>query len=516
MYLEHFQLQTSPFCEEIDPEVFFPDGDREHICAQLENDIKHGRVLVKLVGGEGSGKTILLKVLAGRLPQEFELIYIDNPVGSFEDLLRLVCLDLGMEPGDKQVDLVAELTLQLQRKKKNGRRIVLIIDNAEKIFLATLERLLRLPCERGDLSALTLVLAGRPALDANLKQLTVCCPGVDIEYGYTLRPFTREETGRYLVFRLLAAGLDRREQKEIFTDAAIEKIFTAAAGNPRMTNILAEESLQKSCSDKSFLVLLDHVDTRRQEVKELKGKNILSALVSMSKGRKRLVAVCGAMFLVLGIVFLFASRPEKPEPQKVRVHQEPMVSKTVPVPPVPAVKSVPAVKPVSPVPAAKKTVHKETAAAEKQPAAKRPAVAVQENRHIIHVRQDVVKRKVAPPAMKVAGRDGNALFRKRLRASAKWLAGAYRGQYTIQLMMLSSENAEENIKKLLVRDDYFSVIDKLHILRKKTDPPTLFVFYGTYPSMDAARQVRNTMPVFLRKHHPYALSIADALTKTED
>jgi hypothetical protein len=34
--------------------------------------------------------------------------------------------------------------------------------------------------------------------------------------------------------------------------------------------------------------------------------------------------------------------------------------------------------------------------------------------------------------------------------------------------------------------------------------------------MDAARQARNTMPIFLRKHPPYALSIADALTKTED
>jgi len=515
MYLEHFQLQTSPFSEAIDPQVFFPDGDREHICAQLEDDIKHGRVFIKLIGNEGSGKTLLLKVLTGRLPQEFEVIYIDNPIGSFDDLLRLVCLDLGMEAGSDQTDLVAELARQLQRRKKYGQRVVLIIDDAEKIFLATLERLLRLPCERDDLSVLTIILAGRPALDANLKQLTVYCAGVDVEHGYSLEPLTREETGRYLVYRLLAAGLDSREHKEIFTEAAIEKIYTSAAGNPRMTNILAEEALQKSCSDKSFLVLLDHVDADRQEVKELKGKKILSTIFSMSKGRKRLVAVCGAMFLVLGVVFFLASRSEQTGPIKDRIKEEPIVSETVPVPPVPAVETVPAVKPVSPIPESPETVHKDTAVADKQSVAKRPAAA-QENKNIIHVHQDVVKRKVAPPAMKVAVRDSDRLLQDRLRASAKWLAGAYRGQYTIQLMMLSSRGAEENIKKLLVRDDYFSVIDKLHILRKKTNPPTLFVFYGTYPSMDAARQERNTMPVFLRKHHPYALSIADALTKTED
>lgn len=515
MYLEHFQLQTSPFSEEIDPEVFFPDGDRERVCAQLEDDVKHGRVFIKLIGSEGSGKTLLCKVLSGRLPEEFEVIYIENPVGSFDDLLRLVCLDLGMEAGGEQVDLVAELTLQLQRRKKYGQRVVLIIDDAEKIFLATLERLLRLPCETDDLAVLTLLLAGRPGLDANLKQLTVYCTGVDVEYGYILEPLTREETGRYLVCRLLAAGLDSREHKEIFTGEAIEKIFISAAGNPRMTNILAEEALRKSCSDQSFLVLLDHVDANREEPKDLKAKNAFSALFTGSKGKKMLFVGCGAILLVLGIVFFFVTRPEKIKHNK-QANISPLVRETVPVPGAPVVEPAPTVKSVPSVPAEKKTVRKDTAVDIKQPEVKRPAPATEEKKSIIHVQRDVVKKELGPRKMKVVARDGDALFRERLRASAGWLAGAYRGQYTIQLMMLSSKSAEENVKKLLIRDDYFAVIDKLHILRKKTNPPTLFVFYGTYPSMDAARQVRNTMPVFLRKHHPYALSIADALTKTED
>ena len=113
-------------------------------------------------------------------------------------------------------------------------------------------------------------------------------------------------------------------------------------------------------------------------------------------------------------------------------------------------------------------------------------------------------------------RDGRELFQERVRASAGWLAGAYRSEYTIQLMMLTSDQAAANVEKLLVLDEYFTIKDQLHILSKKTNPPTLFVFYGTFDSMDAARQARNKMPIFLRKHHPYALSIADALTKTED
>jgi septal ring-binding cell division protein DamX len=114
------------------------------------------------------------------------------------------------------------------------------------------------------------------------------------------------------------------------------------------------------------------------------------------------------------------------------------------------------------------------------------------------------------------GMSGEQLYRDRVRASAKWLAGGYRDAYTVQLMMLASEQAEDNIKKLLVQDDYFAIRNNLYILRKKTSPPTLFVFYGTYDSMEQARQARNNMPLFLRKHHPYALSINDAMRKTED
>jgi len=223
------------------------------------------------------------------------------------------------------------------------------------------------------------------------------------------------------------------------------------------------------------------------------------------------------VLLLVGVAVFLIARPEKIKKDS-RGLGAPAVMETAPAPVIPAVEPAPVTKPVPSAPVEKKRVGKDTAVDGKQLEVKQPAL--QEKRSIIHVQRGVVKKEVGPGRVQkdeqAPVRNGDALFRDRLRASAAWLAGAYRGQYTIQLMMLSSKSAKENVKKLLVRDDYFAVIDKLHILRKKTNPPTLFVFYGTYPSMDAARQVRNTMPVFLRKHHPYALSIADALTKTED
>jgi septal ring-binding cell division protein DamX len=112
-------------------------------------------------------------------------------------------------------------------------------------------------------------------------------------------------------------------------------------------------------------------------------------------------------------------------------------------------------------------------------------------------------------------RDGEAIFRERLGASANWLAGMYKGKYTIQLMMLTSTSAQSSLAGTLASDDFFPIRDQFYILRKRTNPPALFVFYGIYDSLDAAREARNGMPVFLRKHQPYPLSIGEAMRKIE-
>lgn len=503
MYLEHFKLHTSPFCEETDPNIFFPGAGRDTVCRQLQADVEDEKSFVKLIGKEGSGKTLLCKVLLEQLADDFEVIYLGNPTGSFDDLLQVICLDLGMEPVGVQVKPVEELKQLLRRRKKIGRRVVLIFDDAEKIFLATLERLLHLLCELSELPVCTFLFAGRPSLNTNLEQLTVYCTGVDIEHGYGLNPMTLEETGYYLIYRLRAAGLDSKKHREVFKEEAIEKIYGAAAGNPRMTNILAEEALRKSCSEKSFMVLLDHVGAEpglRKNTAEVKPD-----FFQVVGEKKLLFAGAGAMAVLLAVVIFLFSGPDESKKE-----QKPQSSLTVTdILPVGQDKSSSAISKKAPAP--------DKIAAQPVESQQEPPVSIEATaKKKVPAHQEIKENKEKKQAAGVAPVNGEKLFQERLRASAAWLAGAYRGQYTIQLMMLASDQAESSVKKLLVQDEYYSIIDKLHILRKKTTPPTLFVFYSTFPSMDAARQVRNNMPVFLRKHHPYALSIADALTKTED
>jgi type II secretory pathway predicted ATPase ExeA len=117
------------------------------------------------------------------------------------------------------------------------------------------------------------------------------------------------------------------------------------------------------------------------------------------------------------------------------------------------------------------------------------------------------------PVADLTDKEVNALFLKRIAAGARWLVGGGSGKYTIQLMVLTSDQAEKSLKQMLRTADYQSVADQLYVLRRTGPDPTVMVFYGEYPNLPAARNSRNSLPVFLRKHHPYAISVFGAVEK---
>ena len=113
----------------------------------------------------------------------------------------------------------------------------------------------------------------------------------------------------------------------------------------------------------------------------------------------------------------------------------------------------------------------------------------------------------------LSDKEVNALFLRRIAAGARWLVGGGSGKYTIQLMVLTSVQAEKSLKQMLRTVEYQSVINQLYILRRTGPDPTVMVFYGEYPNLAAARNGRNNLPVFLRKHNPYAISVFGAVEK---
>ena len=455
MYLEHFHLTHPPFMEEPDPDVFFPGARREEICQSLILDVLAGKRLVKLTGREGSGKTVLWQMMAERLPSEYEVIFLDNPIGTFDQLVRALCLDLGMDPrgAEPDPDYIEVLHRLLARKKAEQNKVVLIVDRAEKLHLAALERLLVLVADEE--LEWTAILVGQPGLEEHLEQITIFRAAIDIHAGYVLEDLTESETRHYLRYCLDAAGMRRAQFENLFTDAVVSDIFDRARGNVRLTNICAEEALEASCADRSFMVLLEGVEPEEREEEAPPSRweyRILEIYELLRSNKFVSCALVGAVAMVLIVGYLLTGKNDDTAPTTLSGGIG--------------------------------------AAAE----ASAPA---------------------APPGAAIPGgwRDGKKLLRERLAASASWLTGMQQGKYTIQLMMLTSNQAQVSIATTLTEDDFFQIREQLFIFRKKSNSPAILVCYGLYDSLEAAREARNNMPFFLRKHHPYPLAVDDAMKK---
>ena len=245
------------------------------------------------------------------------------------------------------------------------------------------------------------------------------------------------------------------------------------------------------------MVLLDHVDPEARDIEQVETKVV--EIYDLLRRNKLVMSA-----LVLGVVFVIAlgillSGKEKKQAQPTLAESQPI--EVIP-PQQTVIPTTPIASEVDRAPSAEQS--HTPAVIEQIP----PVTVAGKNSPDGAHSQSATKGEEL--------RDGDKLFRDRRGATASWVAGAYRGAYTIQLMMLASDQAQTNITSMLIQDEYFPLKEHFYILRKKGAPPTLFVFYGIYDTMDAARDARNNMPVFLRKHHPYPLSIGDALKKGEN
>ena len=566
LYLEHFQLAKHPFDQEPNTNLFFPAAGRKTVLRNLLDDIDSGRSVIKVTGSEGTGKTLLCRLLEQSLNYErYHLVSLEYPVGSYENLLRTICIALGTieeESDDEEVagpDYIELFQEYLQQFASDGRNLVLLVDEAENLFLATLERLLRLICDN-DIRNLQIVLIGRPDLEAHLDQLVIYCSNVEMGDGYTLEAMSPEETRHYIHFRLNEAGIPGDKYLEAFSEDAIEAIFQAAMGNISLTNSLAELGLKKACEQGKFQVD-DELILSQQTAEENVSEVVFQGFDFVKDNKWWLLL--GTLFVWILLMLMWPANdkqvqqesyadpdeqleiitpaqeitippvPDRPvivERKEVLQEQEPEIlepeiTTTDERKPLTAKREVGISTEVDSVIDVQPLQEKETVQEQKELIIKadkkkkivlsQPLEEEHEEVPILAESPPVHEKISSSPDVRIPVRNADALFNERLGATSTWLSREFKGKYTIQLMVLGSENASENLKKILVDDRYYKYKSQLYILRKRY-PNTLYLFFGYYPSMDKARKSRNSMPKFLRDNQPYVLSIKDAMEKTKE
>ena len=242
LYLDHFGLDEPPFRITPHTDFFFDGADRGATLDALLYAILHDEGIVKVSGEVGSGKTMLCRVLMERLPEQVEIVYLANPSLDRDEILHAVADDLDVEFSQGRITVaLRELEEHLIDLYADGRRVVILIDEAHAMPEETLEQVRLLSnLESSRHKLLQIVLFGQPELDSVLDKPSMRQLKDRITHSFRMRPLSEDEIGKYLTFRMRAAGY---RGPDVFSPRAVAMIAKAASGLTRRVNILADKAL---------------------------------------------------------------------------------------------------------------------------------------------------------------------------------------------------------------------------------------------------------------------------------
>ncbi len=275
MYLAHFGLRELPFGLTPDTSFFFACSSYQEALNTLLIAARNGEGFIKIVGEVGIGKTLLCRKFLSTLnggegmaaagaggahgEAKFVTAYIPNPYLEPHSLLVALTEELRvkLDGNTEQHHLLKGLTLALLNAAREGRRVLVCLDEAQAMPLESLEvlRLLtNLETEKRKL--LQVVLFGQPELDERLGQNSVRQLRQRISFHDELKGLRRGELDRYLRHRLSVAGY---HGETLFQRGAVGVMQRVTGGVPRLVNIIAHKAMLLAYGEGRQQVLTRHV-----------------------------------------------------------------------------------------------------------------------------------------------------------------------------------------------------------------------------------------------------------------
>ena len=131
MYLDYFGLKEAPFRITPNTEYWYAGAQRGEILAALGYAIGQGEGIIKVVGEVGSGKTMLCRMLAAKLANPIDCVYLGNPTLAPDEMLAAILADLGVAAAaDGRQARLAQLNQLLLERHEAGRRVVVFVEEA--------------------------------------------------------------------------------------------------------------------------------------------------------------------------------------------------------------------------------------------------------------------------------------------------------------------------------------------------------------------------------------------------
>lgn len=243
MYLNFYNLKKEAFHITPDPEFLYLSPSHKEALAAIIYGINQRKGFVAIIGGVGVGKTTILRsYLDSSDKDRLKIVYIFNARLAFEGLLKTIFqeLDIPLTTTDT-IEMVNDLYHVLIEEYRQGKSVVLVIDEAQNMPLDTLENLRMLSnLETSKDKLIQIVLIGQPEFEGSLNLHNLRQLKQRIAIRSTILPLTRDESLEYIQHRIRRAG---GNNYAIFTKSALSAIVGKANGIPRVINILCDNAL---------------------------------------------------------------------------------------------------------------------------------------------------------------------------------------------------------------------------------------------------------------------------------
>ncbi|MES2048534.1 MAG: AAA family ATPase [Pseudomonadota bacterium] len=259
MYKAHFGLREVPFSITPDTSYFFSFNSYQAALNTLLIAAKNGEGFIKITGEVGTGKTLLCRKFMAMLDADFVTAYIPNPLLEPRSLMLALADELECSP-DRSIDqhqLIKAINIKLLGLARQGKRVLLCIDEAQALPIETLEALRLLSnLETEKRKLLQIVLFGQPELDRKLALNEIRQLTQRISFHYQLQALSADEINIYVAHRLSVAGY---RGPALFGSMALTALRFASGGVPRMVNVLAHKALMLSFGEGQKHVSARHV-----------------------------------------------------------------------------------------------------------------------------------------------------------------------------------------------------------------------------------------------------------------
>ncbi len=292
MYLSFFGLSEKPFAITPDPRYLYLSERHAEALAHLLYGINESGGFIQLTGEVGTGKTTVVRTLLSRVPHHADVAVILNPRVTPVEFLLTICEELGVSIAEADRDSVKQMVDALNRRllsaHAEGRRIIVLVDEAQNLSIEVLEQVRLLTnLETPTQKLLQIILIGQPELRELLDRTDLRQLAQRITGRYHLKPLSREETKGYVRHRLARC---RRGRRDFHAPARCANCTAVSSGIPRVINVACDRALLGAYTQDVRKITPALV---RRAAGEVYGRHFCTTLVGLARRIDRTLGALG-------------------------------------------------------------------------------------------------------------------------------------------------------------------------------------------------------------------------------